>query len=172
MSLKSLQLGQTKITRLTNATLTLTGTPTTPGVCAPFGQTVALLQTGKLTEWVSTGEVWRPLGVMVMATTTITVTAPVYQLQKAANSLTTAPTFASPSSGGVATGTLQVAPNTNYYPFTTYLSSAGASLFTADAAGDNWAVFVSTSPSAGAAHISLAYVNINVAGISNAVATL
>jgi len=172
MSLKSRQLGQTKSIRLTNTTLTLTGTPTTPGACAPFGQTVALLQNGKLTEWVSTGEVWRPLGVMIMATTTVTVTAPVYTLQKAANSLTTAPTFASASSGGVATGTLQVAPNTNYYPFTDYIGADGVSNFTADAAGDNWAVNVSTSPSAGAAHISLCYVNINVSGISDAVTTL
>ena len=172
MSAKSRQLGGTRAVRLTNTTLTLTSTPTTPGACAPFGHTVALLQTGKLTDWVSTAEVWRPLGVQIMATTTITVTAPVYTLQKAANSLTTAPTFASASSGGVATGTLQAAPNTNYYPFTTYLTTAGVSNFTADAAGDNWAINVSTSPSAGAAHITLHYVCINSSGISDAVTTL
>jgi hypothetical protein len=172
MSWKSRQLGGSRIVRLTDSTLTLTSTPTTPYACAPFGHTVALLQTGKLTEWVSTGEVWRPLGVTIMATTTITTTAPVYTLKKGANSTTTAPTMAAASSGGVATGTLQVAPNTNYYPFTTYLSSAGASLFTADAAGDVWGVTVSTSPAAGAANISLNYVLIDVAGISDAVTTL
>lgn len=171
MSLKSRQLGQTK-TAFLNAALTLTGTPNSNGFGAPLSNTVALLQNGKLSEWVSTGEVIRPLGVQVQSTTTITVTAPVLTLQKAASTPTGAPSFAAASSGGVATATLLAAGSAQYFPFTTYLSSAGASLFTADAAGDVWRVAVTTSPSAGAANLQLHYVNINVQSISDAVATL
>lgn len=172
MSQKSRQLGSTKSIPLTGATLTLTGTPNTNSVAAPSGQVVAMLQTGKLSDWVSTGEVWRPLGVNVAATTTITVTNPVYGLRKAAAAIDQSSGFAAASSGGVATGSLLVAVSSAYYAFTTYLTSAGASRFTADAAGDSWRVAVSTSPSAGAATIQLHYVNINSAGISDAVTTL
>lgn len=174
MSVKSRQLGQTKSVRLTNTTLTLTSTPTTPGACAPFGNTVALLQTGKLSDWVSTAEIWRPLGIGVMVTTTCTTPGAIFTLNKAANQVTSAMSYAAASSGGVTTVTnvTVTAPNSSYYQFSTYLSTAGVSLFTADAAGDVWAVNVSTSPGAGAAHISLHYVNINVAGLSDAVTTL
>lgn len=170
MSLKARQVGQSKTIAL-NMALTLTGTPTTNGAGAPLGNVVAFLQNSKLTDWVTTGEVWRPLGIQVQATTTITVTPPVAQLQRAPAS-TTSNTFASPSSGGVATMTLLVAGSARYYPFTTYVTAAGASNFIADAAGDVWAVNISTSPTAGAANIQLHYCNINVAGISDAITTL
>jgi len=151
--------------------LTLTSTPTTNGVGAPFGNTVTLIQNAKLSEWVSTAEVWRPVGVNVQATTTITVTAPVLTLQKAATS-TTSNTFAAASAGGVATASLLAAGSASYFPFTSYVTAAGVSNFTADAAGDVWRVSVGTSPSAGAANIQLHYVLIDVAGISDAVTTL
>lgn len=172
MSWKDRQLGQTNIVPLTTTTLTLTGTPSTPSVAAPSAQTVALIQGAKLTDWVSTGEVWRPLGIQVVTTTTSTVTIPVFTLQKGtiANA-----SFAAASSGGVATSALRTAPFSEYIPFTNYVGTgalAGVSLFTADAAGDNWRVNVSTSPSAGAAVILMHYVRINVAGISDAVTTL
>ena len=172
MSQKARQLGGQRFIQLTGATLTLTSTPVTGIVQAPRAGVVAMLQNSKLTDWVSTGEVWRPLGINVQATTTITVTAPVYTLQKGADSATTGNSMAAASSGGVATGTLQVAPNGRYFPFTTYVTSAGVSNFTADAAGDCWNVSVTTSPSAGAALIYLGYVIINVAGISDAITTL
>lgn len=171
MSWKNRQLGQSRLAFL-NAALTLTGTPTTNGVGAPFGTTVALIQSGKLSDWVSTGEVLRPLGVQIQCTTTITVTNPVFTLKKAASQPTGASTFNAASSGGVATGTLLTAGSAQYYPFTTYLSAAGASLFTADAAGDQWAVTVSTSPTAGASNVQLNYVLIDIPGISDAVTTL
>jgi hypothetical protein len=171
MSWKNRQLGQTRLGFL-NAALTLTGTPTSNGLGAPFGTTLALIQTGKLSDWVSTGEVLRPLGVQVQCTTTITVTNPVYTLKKAASSPTAAATFNAASSGGVVTGTLLTAGSAQYYPFSTYLSASGGSLFTSDAAGDIWAVTVSTSPTAGAANLQLHYVLIDVVGISDAVTTL
>lgn len=172
MSLKARQVGQTKCIPLTGATLTLTSTPNTNSVGAPKSQVVAMLQNIKLTDWVQTGEVWRPLGVNVGATTTITVTPPQFTLQKAASAVDQSSGFAAASSGGIATGTLLTATSSAYYAFTTYVSSSGGSLFTADAAGDSWRVNVSTSPSAGAATIQLHYVNINVAGISDAVTSL
>jgi hypothetical protein len=174
MSIKSRQLGQTRAIRLTNTTLTLTGTPTTPGAQAPFGNVVAFLQNSKLTEWVSTGEVWRPIGINLMVTTTATTPGSVFTLNKAASSTTAANTYAAASSGGLTTVTAVTltAPISLYLPFTSYVTTAGASNFTADAAGDVWAVNVSTSPGAGAAHITLHYVLIEVAGISDAITTL
>ncbi len=171
MSLKSRQLGSTKFALL-NATFTLTGTPTTNAFGSPFGQTVALLQNGKLTEWVSTAEVLRPLGVQIAATTTITVTNPVFTLKKAVSTPTGASTFAAASSGGVATGTLLAAGSAQFYPFTDYIGSDGVSNFVADAAGDQWAVTVSTSPTAGASNVGIHYVNIAVPAVSDAVTTL
>lgn len=174
MSIKSRQLGGTRSIRLTNATLTLTGTPTTPGAAAPFGNTVALLQNAKLSEWVCTAEVWRPLGINLMVTTTCTTPGSIFTLNKAAASASAANTYAAASSGGLTTVTnvTLTAPISLYLPFTSYVTAAGASNFTADAAGDVWAVNVSTSPGAGAAHIALHYVLIEVAGISDAVTTL
>lgn len=170
MSWKSRQIGATKACMIA-AAATLVGTPLLGAISSPFGQTVALLQTGKLTEWVSTGEVLRPLGVSLFATTAFTVTSPALQLQKAATGIAQA--YAAASSGGVvaATGLIGLGSGI-YFPFTTYLSAAGASLFTADAAGDSWGVKVTTSPTAGAANAILHYANILVAGISDAVTTL
>lgn len=171
MSLKSRQLGSTKFVKL-NTALTLTGTPTTNAFGSPFGQTVALLQNAKLTEWVSTGEVLRPLGVQVQATTTITVTNPILTLQKAVSTPTGASSFASASSGGVATSTLLAAGSAQFFPFTDYVGSDGISNFVADAAGDQWRLSVTTSPTAGAADLGLHYVNIGIASVSDAVTTL
>ena len=176
MSWKNRQLGQTRMALL-NTAFTLTSTPVTNGVCAPFANTVALLQSSKLTDWVSTGEVWRPLAVQVQATTSITVTAPVLTLQKAPFVGTTQ-VPASASAGGVATATLLTAKSAGYCPFTDYVTGAptaalpNATKFVADAAGDCWSISVTTSPSAGAATLSLAYVLIDVAGVSDAITTL
>lgn len=172
MSLKARQVGQTKSIMLNGTTLTLTSTPVSNSVGAPASNVVAFLQNAKLTDWVSTGEVWRPTGLQVSATTTITVTNPVATLQKAALALDQSSGFAAASSGGVATIALLVATSSRYHPFTTYVTSAGVSNFTADAAGDSWRVSIGTSPSAGAATLQLHYVNINVQGISDAVTTL
>ena len=170
MSWKNRQLGQTRFTGFLNAALTLTSTPVSNGICAPFGQTIALFTSMKMQDWISTAEVWRPLGVQVASTTTITTTAPVITLQKAPNHAT-ANVYASASAGGVATAGLLVAASANYYPFTTYTSAAGVSNFVADAAGDVWRLNVTTSPAAGAASIGFAYALIEVAGVSDALTT-
>jgi hypothetical protein len=173
MSWKNRQLGGTRSVFL-NAALTLTSTPVSGSAAAPSAQTVGLIQGFKLSDWVSTGEVWRPLGINVHATTTITVTNPVATLQKAPLALTQ--TFVSAATGGVATIPLQVAPGSAYAPFTggtaTSTNVAPYTFAAADAAGDSWRVSIGTSPSAGAANLQLHYVLIDVAGISDAVTTL
>lgn len=173
MSWKNRQIGATKSIFM-NAALTLTGTPTTSPVGAPLSQAVGNIQGFKLSDWVSTGEVWRPMGINVSATTSITVTNPVFTLQKAPAALTNV--FVSAATGGVATGSLLVTPSAAYYPFTGGTTlPANQSPYTfaaADAAGDVWRVSVTTSPTAGAANVLLHYVNIDVAGISDAVTTL
>jgi hypothetical protein len=180
MSIKSRQLGQTKIAPVA-AALTITTGANTLGVSAPVSQTVGLLQGFKLTEWVSTGEVWRPLGINVIATTTFTVVAPIFTLQKAPLSLLGGNTYVSAATGGVATGGpapagLLVAPGTFYYPFSagtaTSTNVAPYTFAAADAAGDCWRVTLSTGVTAGVATILLHYVNYEVAGISDAVTTL
>src|SRR5215468_6611080 len=175
MSFKSRQLGGTKNVFL-NAALTLTSTPTTKSAASPSGIVASVIQGFKLSDWVSTAEVWRPLGVGITATTTITVTAPVYTLQKAPAALDQ--TFVSAATGGVATGTLLVATSnaSAFYGFSAGTASpTTASPYTfaaADAAGDSWRISVTTSPAAGAADIRLHYVNILVSGLTDAISTL
>jgi hypothetical protein len=173
MSWKNRQIGATKLCML-NYTLTLTGTPTTNTFASPTGTVAANIQGFKLSDWVSTGEIIRPLGVQVCATTTITVTNPVYTLQKAPAALTQ--TFVSAATGGVATGSLLVAPASAYYGFTSGtalpLAVSPYTFAAADAAGDSWRISVTTSPTAGAGNVGFHYVNIDVAGISDAVTTL
>ncbi len=169
MSWKNRQLGQTRFIGLGPA-VTVTGTNAAVGVQVPFGQTIALITTGKLAEWVSTGEVWRPLGLECQVTTTTTVTAPKFTLKKGIAGATE--TYAAASSGGVAsTPAVRTAPFSDYCPFTTYLSSAGVSGFIADAAGDKWTVATSTAAGAGAIVFQLGYICIDVAGISDALTT-
>lgn len=173
MSFKNRQIGATKIAFL-NSTLTLTGTPNSGSIASPTGIVAANIQGFKLSDWVATGEVLRPLGVNVHATTTITVTAPVFTLQKAPAALTQ--TFVSAATGGVATGSLLVAPASAFYGFTggtaLPLATSPYTFAAADAAGDSWRVSVSTSPSAGAANLQMHYVNILSSGITDAIATL
>lgn len=173
MSWKNRQIGATKLVML-NYTFTLTGTPNTNSYASVTGTAVGNIQGFKLSDWVSTGEIIRPLGVQACATTTITVTNPVYTLQKAPAALTQ--TFVSAATGGVATGSLLVAGASAYYPFTSGtvvpLNTSPYTFAAADAAGDSWRIAVTTSPTAGAGNLGLQYVNIDVAGISDAVATL
>lgn len=172
MSIKSRQLGQTKNILITGSPLTLTGTPTTNGVEAPFSNATALLQNCKLTDWVTTGEVWRPMGIQLLTTTTTTAPAPVFQLQKdtAGNN-----TPLVPSAGGVTTASAnRTAPFGEYLSFSSYVVAVSGVLNYAaqDGVGDKWFVKCSTSPGAGAAMITLHYVTINVPGISDALTTL
>lgn len=168
MSWKNRQLGQTRWIGLGTA-VTLTGTNPSAPASAPSSQTIALFTRAKLQDWVSAGEVWRPLGVQAQTTTTLTVTVPAVTLQKAPIANTP---FAAASSGGVAAfGALRTAPFAEYIPFTNYLAANGASNFTADAAGDVWQVAVSTAATAGAAIFQLGYALIDVAGISDAFTT-
>lgn len=168
MSWKDRQLGQTRWVGLGTA-VTLTGTNPSAGASAPSSQTIALFTSAKMQDWVSTGEVWRPLGVQSQATTTFTVTIPAVTLKKSPKDNSA---FAAASSGGVATyAALRTAPYAEYLPFTSYLTAAGASNFTADAAGDVWQVAVSTAVTAGAAIFQLGYALIQVAGISDALTT-
>lgn len=173
MSWKNRQIGATKLV-MVNYALTLTGTPASGSMASLTGTVPANIQGFKLSDWVATGEVMRPLAVQCHATTTITVTNPVYTLQKAPALLTQV--FVSAATGGVATGSLLVAASSATYGFTggTAIPTA-VSPYThaaADAAGDSWRILVSTSPTAGAANLGLHYVNIDVAGISDAVTTL
>jgi hypothetical protein len=175
MSWKNRQLGSTKAICVCAATA-LTGTPNAGAAGAPFNQTVGLIQGFKVSEWVSTGEVWRPLGINVLSTTTFTVTAPVYQLQKGSSAAVTV-TYVAPTSGGSVTQTgLLAAGSAIYLPWSagTVITTNNApyTFAAADAAGDVWSVKVTTSPTAGNATISLHYVCIDVAGISDAVTTL
>jgi hypothetical protein len=171
MSWKDRQLGQSKSILVTGSPLTITGTPTTNGVQPPNGNAVALIQNCKLSDWVSTGEVWRPLGIQLLTTTSSTVTPPVFQIQKdtAGNNTPLVPT-----SGGVTTASaIRTAPFGEYLAFSSYVSTAGVLNFAAlDAAGDKWFVKNTVSSTAGAVMITLHYACINVAGISDAVTTL
>ncbi len=180
MSWKSRQLGSTKAIQIANA-LTITTAANSLGVSAPVNNVVGVIQGFKLSEWVSTGEVWRPLGVNVACTTTFTVVAPIFQLQKAPLALLGANTFVSAATGGAATGGpaaagLLVAPGNAYYPFSagtaTSTNVAPYTFAAADAAGDVWRVTLSTGVTAGVANLILHYVNIDVSGISDAVGTL
>ena len=146
--------------------LTLSGANETIQVASPSGITVAFLQNARafagsyamaLTENVATGEVWRPLGVEFIYTTSTTVTAPAVTLRKNGVSAAT---------GGVATGSIQTAPFSEYKPFTAYTFAAD------DVAGDKWSVLVTTTATAGVATVYLHYVHVAVAGISEAVTTL
>lgn len=183
MSIKSRQLGQTRMAYVAHA-LTITTNALTTGVSAAVGNAVGNIQGFKLSEWVCTGEVWRPLGINVVATTTFTVVAPIFALQKAPLSLLGNNTYVTAATGGTVTGGpaaagLLVAPGTAYYAFGSGVASAtlpaSVSPYTfaaADAAGDCWLVKVTTGVTAGVANIHLHYSNYEVAGISDAVTTL
>lgn len=180
MSAKSRQLGQTKQALLATA-LTITTNAVTTGFASPNLNNTQNLQGFKLTEWVSIGEVIRPLGINVACTTTFTVVAPIFTLQKAPASALGANVYVSAATGGVATAGpapagLLVAPGSAYYAFTggtaLPLATSPYTFAAADAVGDVWRVLVSTGVTAGVANIALHYVNINVAGISDAVTTL
>lgn len=146
--------------------LTLSGANETIQVAAPSGLTVAFLQNARtvatdpampLTANMAPAEVWRPLGVEFIYTTSTTVTAPAVTLRKNGVSAAT---------GGVATGSIQTAPFTEFKPFTAYTFAAP------DAAADKWSVLVTTTATAGVATIYLYYVPVAVAGISEAVSTI
>lgn len=157
MSWKSRQLGQTKNITLVGSVTTSAGNESVQ-VQAPTANTVGILTSNKLTEWVSIGEVWRPIGLQMITTTTTTVTAPKVTLRKNGVSAAT---------GGVAaTSAVQTAPHTEYISFTNYTFAA------ADAAGDKWSVLVTTTSTAGVQSYILHYALIDVAGISDAVTTL
>jgi len=146
--------------------LTLTGANETIQVASPNAIPVGVLQDARafassyvmpLTQYIAPGEVWRPLGVNFIYTTSTTVTAPAVTLRKNATSAAT---------GGVATGSIQTAPFSEFKPFTKYTFAAD------DVAGDKWSVLVTTTATAGVATIYLHYVAVAVAGISEAVATI
>lgn len=156
MGLVNTRLGQTKTILVSGAPLTLTGTPTFAGAQAPSGNSATFLQAQFLTQWVCTGEVWRVIGMQLYTTTTTTVTAPLFQVDK----------NGTPNTSSTTTATaVRTAPFAEYIPFASYTPGT-------DAAGDKWSIKNSTSASAGAAMAALHYVNITVAAISSAVTTL
>lgn len=156
MGLVNTRLGQTKTILVSGAPLTLTGTPTFAGAQSPSGSSAAFLQAQFLSQWVCTAEVWRVVGMQLFTTTTTTVTAPLFQVDKNGTPNTSSTTTAS---------AVRTAPFAEYLAFANYTPGT-------DAAGDKWSVKVSTSPSAGAAMVMLHYVNITVPAISSAVTTL
>lgn len=156
MGLVDTRLGQTKTILVSGAPLTLTGTPTFAGAAMPSGNSAAFLKAQFLSEWVCTGEAWRVIGMQLYTTTTTTVTAPLFQVDRNGTPNTSSTTTAS---------AVRTAPFAEYLAFASYTPGA-------DAAGDKWSIKCSTSPSAGAAMAALHYVNITVAGISTAVTTL
>jgi hypothetical protein len=147
--------------------ITVTGANASRQAATPNTIAVALLRNASatasgatipLTQDHCTGEVWRPVGVIVQTTTTTTVTATAFTLRKNGTNAAT---------GGIATmGAVRTAPFSEFCPFTNYTFTA------ADAAGDKWDVVVSTTSSAGVVEITLVYAVITVAGISDAVTTL
>lgn len=156
MGLMNTRMGQTQAILLSGAPLTLTGTPTFAGATAPSGISASFIQTQKLSDWVCTGEVWRPVGFQLYTTTTTTVTAPLFQVTKNGTANTSSTTTAS---------AVRTAPFNEFLAFAAYTPGT-------DAAADQWSVKCSTSPSAGAAMAALHYVQITVQGISTAVTTL
>lgn len=123
-------------------------------VTTPSGDTDALLQHYNLTQYVGTGEVWRPIGIYYTVTTGITVNAAKVTLRK---------NGVSPSSGGVATLAIASATTTVLYaPFTDYTFAAP------DAAADQWSVLVTTTSTAGVVNpVLLRYATIPVVGLSD-----
>ena len=176
----SRHLFQTKLAFLLNAADLTAAT-----VIGPYGcvrnLTPALVTGLKLTNWISSGEVIRPLGISIRCATTITVTAPQFTVQKAPLALTGASAFSSPSSGGVATASLLTAGSAAFYPLTSYIPvsvrfvdgiTQATNFPTVDAVGDQWQFVVTTTATAGTGAITMHYVMLDVAGISDAVTTL
>lgn len=156
MGLVATRLGQTRAVPISGAPLTLTGTPTFAGAQAPSGISTTFIQAQDLSQWVCTGEVWRVVGFQLYTTTTTTVTAPLFQVDKNGTPNTSSTTTAS---------AVRTAPFSEFLAFASYTPGT-------DAAGDKWSVKCSTSPSAGAAMAAIHYVEITVSGISTAVTTL
>ncbi len=156
MGLVNTRLGQTKAIMISGAPLTMTGTPTFAGAACPSGNSTAFIQAQFLSDWICTGEAWRVVGLQLYTTTTSTVTAPLFQVDKAGTPNTSSTTTAT---------AVRTAPFSEYIPFATYTPGT-------DTAGLKWSVKISTSPSAGAAMAAIHYVNITVTGVSSAVTTL
>lgn len=147
--------------------ITTSGANESAQAVAPNGLIPAFLQDAKafatgpaipLTNWHQVNEVWRPVGVLLKTTTTVTVTIPAFVLRK---------NGVSASSGGVVTmGALRTAPFSEFLPFSAYQFAA------ADAIGDKWSILVTTTSTAGVVEATLFYATISVAGISDALTTL
>ena len=168
MSWKDRQIGASKCIDLTPITAVTTSAANASNqVQAPNGTTIGLIVAPRLTEWVSTGEVWRPLGLQVITTTTTTVTVPNVTLQKNA---------VNPTAGGVTSmTTLRTAPFSEYASFSsggTTPNFTGVVFAAGDAAGDKWGVIVSTTSTAGAQCYYLHYACVAIPGLSDAVTNL
>jgi hypothetical protein len=66
---------------------------------------------------------------------------------------------------------LRTAPFSEYAPLTSGAANVGITYTAADAAGDKWGVTISTQSTLGAQHYMLHYACINVAAISDALAS-
>ncbi len=139
-------------------TLTTSGSNTTLLVTTPSGDSDALLQQWKLTQYVGLAEVWVPLGIYYTITTSITTPAAVVQLQFNGENVT---------GGGVATlGIASSGTTVLYAPFSKYTIDADD----APAGGDTWAVTVTTTSGAGVVNpVLLRYVTIPFLGVSDGV---
>jgi hypothetical protein len=143
--------------------LTTTGANDTAAICAPNGNTVALMQRNKLTATYNPSEVWRPVGCSYVITTGITVTAVVLQLMK--NGVAPNGPSATAAANGSATLPIQaLGVAALYVPFSDYTYAA------ADAAGDYWSLHVLTTSTAGVINPVVIYYSIvSVLGLTDGV---
>jgi hypothetical protein len=141
----------------TMGSLTTTAGNETIRVPAPTA-TVGELQAARISAGFSVADVWRPVGVAWQVTTGITVTNVVVTLRK--NGVNAA-------TGGTATMPIQAIDATQYFyaPFSAYTFAA------ADAAGDKWSIFVTTTSTAGVVNPTfLCFGWIRVPGVNEGVA--
>lgn len=141
------------LTSVSLGSLTLSGTNESARAAAASLIPAAVLNAFGLNDYHTTGEYWRPVGILAQYTTTTTVTPPVVQLWKNG----AVADQGAGNTGGTATLELKTAPDAFFYPFTAYTP-------TADAAGDKWSVKVTTTATAGVATIIMFYATVPVVG--------
>lgn len=160
MSIQNRIVGHRRV-RLTNGTLTLTGTPALLNVQPPTNRNVVSLGKFGLGDYVQQTEIWRPLGIYYDVTTTTTNNPTIIRLSKNGTAV------AGGTAGGDAAIPAVAAPSRGYCEFSDYSAAlATGAAFGADASGDYWGASVTVSPGAGAAMIWLDVAILSVPGIT------
>ena len=141
--------------------LTTSGANETTRWTAPFGLSGPFLQSNFATATYGPAEVWRPCAIAFQITTATTVTAPVVTLRKNGVNV---PAVA-PSGTAVVTATIPISAATTGET----IVALNYTNPTADAAGDQWSLFVTTTSTAGVVGIRLYYFIKPTLGISDGV---